>query len=380
MIYLDNAATSFPKPRTVCEEVDKCMRFYCGNPGRGIHKLSLAAAEKIYECREAVAKFIGCESPENIIFTLNTTHSLNMVIKGLLRPGDHVIISDMEHNSVFRPIYKMAQSGIIEYDIFNSLTCADRRNPITICSNIAKLIRPNTRLVICTHSSNICSATLPIKEIAALCHRRKILFAVDAAQSAGHLTIDMRDMDIDILCAPGHKGLLGPAGCGILAINNGIVLDTIMEGGNGIISLDGNMPDFSPERYEVGTLATPAIAGLCAGISTIQQIGIQNIYKHECKLFSLTLDRLKSIQGIKIYAPEYQGATLLFNIKNLNPDQASRLLDEKGICVRSGFHCSPLAHKKLGTSKEGAIRASFGIYNTVEEIDLFYNALKSVIE
>lgn len=380
MIYFDNAATSFPKPPTVCEEVDKCMRFYCGNPGRGTHKMSMAAAEKIYECREAVANLIGCESVENIVFTLNTTHALNMAIKGLLRHGDHVIISDLEHNSVYRPVYKMAENGIIQYDIFDSMTGSERRTPGKICSNIAKLIRPNTRLVICTHASNICSVTLPIKEIAALCHRHKILLVVDAAQSLGHLSVNMKDMDIDVLCAPGHKGLLGPAGCGIMAINNGVILETMMEGGNGIVSLDGNMPDFSPERYEVGTLATPAIAGLWAGVQAIKKTGVQNIHRHERMLYSLTLERLMNFKKVKIYAPEYRGATMLFNVANMPSDQLSRVLDEHGICVRSGFHCSPLAHKKLNTSKDGAVRISFGFYNTAQEIDLFYNALKSILK
>lgn len=380
MIYFDNAATSFPKPPSVCEEVDKCMRFYCGNPGRGTHKLSMAAAEKVYECREAVANLIGCETAENIVFTLNTTHALNAAIKGLIRHGDHVIISDLEHNSVYRPVYKMAENGIIQYDIFDSMTCCERRTPIRICSNISKLIRPNTRAVICTHTSNICSATLPIKEIAALCHKHKIILVVDAAQSLGHLPINMKDMDIDVLCAPGHKGLLGPAGCGFLAINNGVILETIMEGGNGIVSLDGNMPAFSPERYEVGTLATPAVAGLWAGLQTVQQTGVHNIHKHECMLYSLALERLKNIKKIKVYAPEYRGATLLFNVNNIPSDQLSRELDEYGVCVRSGFHCSPLAHKKLNTSKDGAVRVSFGLYNTAQEIDEFYNALKSILK
>ncbi len=380
MIYFDNAATSFPKPQAVCEEVDKCMRAYCGNPGRGAHRLSMAAAEKVYECREAVAEFIGCESAEHIVFTLNTTYSLNMAIKGILCPGDHVIISDIEHNSVLRPIYKMAKDGKIEYDIFDSMTASSRRTTAKICSNIEKLIRPNTKLVVCTHSSNICSATLPIQQIASLCHRKNILFAVDAAQSAGHIPINMKEMNIDILCAPGHKGLLGPSGCGMLAINNGTVLNTILEGGNGISSLDGHMSDFSPERYEVGTLATPAIAGLCVGIKTVRQIGAPTIHKHECGLYSLALERLSNIKNMKIYAPEYHGATLLFNVKNIPSDQIGRALDDRGICVRSGFHCSPLAHQKLNTPRDGAVRISFGIYNTEDEINQLYSALREITQ
>lgn len=378
MIYLDNAATSFPKPRPVCDEVNKCMRFYCGNPGRGAHSLSMAAAEKVYECREVAADILGCEHPENIIFTLNTTYALNMAIKGILRPGDHVIISDIEHNSVFRPIYRLADAGIITYDVFSSMTGDSRRSAVRICASIAKLIRSNTRLVICTHASNICSVTLPIKEIAAFCHRHKILFALDAAQSAGHMPIDMRQMGIDILCAPGHKGLLGPAGCGILALGNDISLDTLVEGGNGVNSLEGYMPDFPPERYETGTVAVPAIAGLCEGIKVVKSMDIDNICRHEHLLYERARERLASLKNVELYVPEYMGSVLLFNIKNVPSDQVGRGLNERGICARSGFHCSPLAHKTIGTPSDGAVRVSFGIYNTLSDIDALYNAVKSI--
>ena len=378
MIYLDNAATSFPKPRSVCDEVTKCMRFYCGNPGRGAHSLAMAAAEKIYECREVAADLLGCKNAENIVFTLNTTQSLNMAIKGILRPGDHVIISDMEHNSVFRPIYKLAKEGSIEYDIFNSMTGNAKRSAVRICAQIARLVRPNTKLVVCNHSSNVCSATLPIKEIADFCHKHKILLIVDAAQSAGHLPINMGQMNIDIACVPGHKGLLGPSGCGILAFKDNIALDTIFEGGNGIMSLRGDMPDFSPERYEAGTVAVPAIAGLCEGIKIVRQIGADNIHKHEQMLYTQTLERLKCLDNIKIYVPEYTGSVLLFNVNNIDPEQVGKRLNEAGICVRCGFHCAPLAHKTLRTSETGAVRISFGIYNTLSDIEVLYETLKKI--
>ena len=378
MIYLDNAATSFPKPRSVCDEVYKCMRFYCGNSGRGSHTLAMAAAEKIYECREAAASLFGCSSPENIIFTLNTTQALNMAIKGTLQRGDHVIISDMEHNSVFRPIYKLAQKGVIEYDIFDSMTLEPNRSPVRICAKIAKLLRPNTKIVICAHASNICSAELPIKEISEFCHRHKVLLALDAAQSAGHLPINMEKLNIDIVCAPGHKGLLGPAGSGILALRSGMVLDTIMEGGNGILSLQGSMPDFSPERYEVGTMAVPAIAGLYEGIKIVSQIGVDNINKHENMLYAHAIDGLKQIKNIRTYAPDHTGAVLLFNIENIDAEELGKKLNEAGICVRSGFHCAPLAHKTLKTSDSGAVRISFGIYNTLSDIEVLCETLKKI--
>lgn len=378
MIYLDNAATSFPKPRPVCDEIYRCMRFYCGNPGRGAHSLSMAAAEKIYECREAAASLLGCGEPENIVFTLNTTQALNMAIKGILKKGDHILISDMEHNSVFRPIYRLAADGIIEYDIFPTMTADPRRSPVRICAGIAKRLKPNTKMVLCAHASNICSAVLPVREIGAFCRRHKLLFAIDAAQSAGHIPVNMQDMNIDLLCAPGHKGLLGPQGSGIMAIGSDIILDTLTEGGNGINSLEGNMPEMSPERYEAGTLAVPAIAGLAEGIGVVKKLGLERIMSHERSLYEGLLERLNGIAGVTVYAPGYPGPVLLFNIRNISSDNVGRELDRQGICVRSGFHCSPLGHATLGTPSYGAVRVSFGIYNTMSEIDTIYREIKRI--
>lgn len=378
MIYFDNAATSFPKPEAVCEEVNKCMRLYCGNPGRGAHAVSLAASQKVFECREAVSALFGCPETENLIFTLNTTSALNMAIKGMVRRGDHIIISDLEHNSVFRPVYRMAENRMIEYDVFHSVNQYGRRPTEKICAEITKLIKPNTKLLICTHTSNICPITLPIREIGALCHRHNIIFIVDAAQSAGHIPVNMRRDNIDILCAPGHKGLLGPAGCGIMALGTGILPDTLFEGGNGINSLEGTMPDFTPERFETGTLPVPAIAGLLAGVQLIGQTGIDNIKQHEFMLGKALYDRLNTINGIKIYASHSFGPIILFNLRDIPSDTLAKILNERGICVRSGFHCSPLAHKALGTPSDGAVRVSLGIYNTIDEVDRFYKELKEI--
>ncbi len=380
MIYLDNAATSFPKPESVVDTVTDCLRNYCGNPGRGAHSLSMAAAEKVYECRELVASLFGCVDPQNISFTLNTTHALNIVIKGILRRGDHVLISDLEHNSVLRPIFKLASEGHICYDVFPTLTLEERRNPYLVCSKISALIRPNTRMLICCHASNICSSLLPLREIGALCRRRSLFFAVDAAQSAGHICIDMSKMGIDALCAPGHKSLLGPPGCGILALNSSKLINTLTEGGNGVNSLEGNMPDFSPERYETGTLAVPAIAGLFEGIKKINQTGILNIRAHSDSLWRALFDMLCTIKGVKIYAPDHSGSVLLFNIKDIPSDIIGRELDKKGICTRSGLHCSPLGHKTLKTPDNGAVRASFGLFNTKSDIEALWRGVKEISE
>lgn len=380
MIYLDNAATSFPKPRTVCDEVHKCLRLYCGNPGRGAHALSMAASRQVFACREAAARLLGVASPENVVFTLNTTHALNTAIKGLLRPGDHVIISDLEHNSVWRPIFAMAERGEVEYDIFRSYTGDARRSEVRICASIARLLRPNTRMVVCLHASNICSAVLPIERIAAFCHRHRLLLVVDAAQSAGHLPLDTTQMGIDVLCAPGHKGLLGPPGCGILALRDGLTPGTLLEGGNGINSLEGRMSEAPPERYEAGTLPLPAIAGLLRGLQAVEQHGVAAIHAHETALYRALLERLSSLPSVKLYAPEHVGSVLLFNIGDLPSDQVARHLDSRGICVRSGFHCAPLAHKTLCTPEHGAVRVSLGLYNTLADIDALYSAARDIIK
>lgn len=379
IIYLDHAATGFPKPRRVLLEVDRCLKEYCGNAGRSSHMLALSAAEKIYECREAAAEFFGCPSPENIIFTLNTTYAINMLLKGILKKGDHVIISDMEHNAVYRPIYRLAEDGIIEYSIFSTESLRQKQNN-TVCQSIASLIRKNTRLVICAHSSNICSLTLPLESIGKLCQRHGILFAVDAAQSAGHMDIDMQRLGIDALCAPSHKGLCGIQGTGILALGKSLTLDTLVEGGNGMFSLEGSMAGELPERMEAGTLPTPAIVGLLEGIKTVRERGCVAIGAHERFLFRELRERLYALDKINVFLPKHEGAVLLFNVRGKDSEQVARLLAADGICTRGGFHCAALAHKTLGTPEGGAVRISFGYDNTLADVDTLYNALKRMPE
>ena len=379
MIYLDNAATSFPKPRRVMEEQLRCMQFYGGNPGRGSHTLALAAAEKIYECREELSSFLGSDNPENVIFTMNTTMALNTAIKGLLRHGDHVLISDMEHNAVFRPIYKLARDGVITYDVFKTFPTNPSRKEEMISASILEKIRPNTRMLICAHASNICSATLPLKEIGALCRKKGILFVVDAAQSAGHLPINMQEMKIDALCVPGHKGLWGPQGCGALVLNEGIVADTLMEGGSGYNSLEGSMPEEAPERYEAGTLPTPAIAGLTEGIREVERFGIDYIHSHECALIARLCERLTALPKVALYAPHHKGSVLLFSLKDISADRIGTFLNERGFCVRTGFHCAALAHATLETPPSGAVRVSPSLFNTIAQIDTFCDTLRELL-
>ena len=382
MIYLDNAATSFPKPISTVREVVRCMTEYCGNPGRGGHSLSLEAAKKVFECRLEAAELVGAPTPEGIVFTENTTHALNLVVKGLLKRGDHVIISDMEHNSVLRPIARLANEGIIEYSVFPTRTPDKNRaqSPSLICASIAQRIKPNTRAVICSHASNVCSMSLPLERIGALCKKHGLYFIVDAAQSAGHLPINMEKMNIHALCAPSHKALYGPQGAGFAALSPTIAekLDTLTEGGNGVNSFELFMPENPPERYEAGTLPTPSIAGLCEGIKYVKSVGITAVKEYESELYIYARELLMNTKGITVYAPEHVGPVLLFNQEGKSSEALARALNEYGICTRAGYHCSPLAHKTLGTDDGGAVRISFGMFNQKSDVEALVKALSEI--
>lgn len=379
MIYLDNAATSFPKPRGVIEELARCVQLYGGNPGRGSHRLSIRAAEKIYECREALARLFGNPNPENVVFSLNATAAINLAVKGLLRQGDHVLLSDLEHNAVLRPVHRLAASGVITYDVFPSLALSSTRSPDRICAEIEARILPNTRMLICTHASNICSLTMPLAEIGALCRRRGILFAVDAAQSAGRLPINQTAMGIDALCIPSHKGLFGVQGCGALLLREGLTCNTLVEGGSGAYSLDPFMPEESPERYEAGTLPTPAIASLCEGVRFLDKVGLEAISEAENHTAELIKERLLPLPGITVFTPSASGPTVLFHSDALPADRIASELDRRGICVRAGFHCAALAHKTLATPSDGAVRISTSFFSSPRHADALLLALREIL-
>lgn len=379
IIYFDNAATTFPKPASVIMATVDCMENYCGNPGRGSHYLALKSAEKVFEARETVAEFFGAE-PENVIFTLNTTYAINMAIKGVMYDGGHMLISNMEHNSVLRPAAKLAKDGKIRYDIFKAYEKGRHLSPRDIIGEIVKKLRPSTKMLVCVHSSNICGYTLPIREIGKFCRNHGIIFCVDAAQSAGHIPINIENDYIDILCLPAHKGLYSPQGCGIMVLKNGLPrLDTFTEGGNGVNSLELSMGQLSPERYEGGTLCTPAISGLCAGLEFVKSIGEESIAEHEKGLWQSAFDRLNSIRGVTVY-DENAGSVLLFNIEGIPADDVGKLLARDGFCLRTGYHCSPLAHKALKTPEGGAMRVGFGIFNTVKDVDLLCRRISEIAE
>ena len=378
LIYLDNAATSHPKPREVYEEVNRCIRAYCGNPGRGSHPMALAASEKIYECRTRVAAYFHAPEAQGVVFTLNATYAVNLMLKGLLHSGDHILISDMEHNAVLRPVVRMARDMGVEYDVFPTLTAAACRTPAHLCAGMAALIKPNTRAVVCAHQSNLCSAVLPLAEIGALCREHGLYLLVDASQSAGHVPIDMQRMGIDVLCAPGHKGLLGIQGCGFAVFRQGLLPDTLIEGGSGYASLEATMPDELPERAEAGTLPTPAIAGLCAGLRYLQEQDAALLHAHDCTLFRALRERLDSLGGYRIYLPEHEGSTLTFVKGGHAADRIGAYLGERGICVRTGYHCAALAHRTLHSPEGGGVRVSFGPFNTLRDVDALWRALRDM--
>ena len=374
MIYFDNAATAYPKSPRAIEEATACMHLWCGNPGRGAHSLSLAAAQRVFACRELLAQFLGLGSPERIIFTVNTTYALNMALKGILKSGDHVLCSELEHNAVFRPLYALKKERGITLDVFPVVGLTDGE----ILDGILARTKRNTAAIACLHASNICSLTLPLAAIGGFCRARGLYFIVDAAQSAGHLPIDMCAMHIDALAAPAHKGLLGLQGCGILALGERAKPATIIEGGSGVNSLLPDMPEEYPERFEAGTLPTPAIAGLFGGVSHVMEQGLAEIESHAKTLFFEARERIRSLDGFEIYQEEAPGAVFLFNKCGTPSTALARWLDKNGICTRAGLHCAPLAHKALGTPEGGAVRLGFGIFNTKGELDTLWRVLKEL--
>ncbi|MGN1095345.1 MAG: aminotransferase class V-fold PLP-dependent enzyme [Eubacteriales bacterium] len=377
MIYFDNAATTFPKPPDVIKSMSECMKKYCGNPGRSAHALSLRSAEAVYDTRCEIAELFGSSKPENVIFTQNATHALNIAISGLARRGDHILISNLEHNSVLRPVVELCRRGVVGYGVFDALGDDD----MTL-SNIEKALRPDTNIIITTHVSNICPKILPIKKISKFCRERGIIHIVDASQSAGIFNIDMTD-GYTVVCAPGHKGLYGPQGSGFCIFSDDFDFKSLMPliyGGNGVDSAKPGMGNTSPESFEAGTLAVPNIVGLCAGIKFIKKRGIENIRDHESAVCRKIKNHLRNIEGVKIYLPnENEASVILLNISKINAAEFAERLSERGVCTRSGLHCSPLAHKALGTGGD-AIRLSFSAFNTFNEAHEFCRIFEEEID
>lgn len=377
MIYLDNAATSFPKPEKVYEAINKSMREYGANPGRSGHKLALKAGRGIFETREQLCTLFNIGNPMNIIFTYNATDGLNLAIKGLLKPGDHVITTSMEHNSVLRPLKALEKLGIettiIECQPDGSINIKDIEDNIT----------EDTRLIVTTHASNVTGTIFPVKEIGELADKYDIIYMLDAAQTAGVYDIDVEDMKIDILAFPGHKSLLGPQGTGGLYIKEGIEIMQMKEGGTGSKSDLLIQPEMLPDKFESGTPNTSGIIGLGAGVEYILSRGIENIRNHEKELTRYFIEELKKIDEVNIYGPkdvEKQAPVVAINIENEDSSEVSYILDKVfDIGVRPGLHCAPLAHKTIGTFEQGTVRFSIGPFTTHQDIEKAIEAIRQIV-
>lgn len=375
MIYLDNGATSFPKPKQMVEAMSECMSKYCGNPGRSGHYMSMRTGEEVYKARRKVAEIFNIEHAERLVFTKNTTESLNMGLKGLLKKGDHVVTTSMEHNSVLRPLKALERSGVE-----HTIVMADEEGH-TAPEDIEKAIRKNTKMIMITAASNVTGTKTPLREIGTMALKKGLIFMVDAAQGAGTMDIDVSDLNIDVLAFPGHKGLLGPLGTGGLYVAPKLNPVVLIEGGTGTASKSRLQPNEFPEGFEAGTINAPGIVGLGCSVEFVNRIGVKVIGEYEKELITYLDEELKNMDFIKLYGPNPEEKTgiSLINLKNFAPEETASLLnDEFGIAVRSGYHCAGLAHRSIGTWKYGAVRISVGPYNTTEDMKKLVDALWSI--
>ena len=377
-IYFDNAATSWPKPEETYAAMDRFGRLIGGSPGRSGHRLSIESGRVIMNTREALAQLFGIDDPFQLVFTKNATEALNLAITGLLAPGDHVITSSMEHNSVMRPLRALESKGVA----LSVLRCSPRGELDP--ADLPPAIRTNTKVVVLTHASNVTGTIMPIREVGNIVREHGLILCVDAAQTAGALPIDVADMNIDLLAFSGHKSLFGPQGTGGLYIRKGIEenIKPLIVGGTGSRSEYESQPEFMPDRYESGTLNTVGIAGLGAGVEYILGRGIDVIRAGEITLTQHFLDGLKSIGGVQIYGPSdasRQISVVSFNIDGMTPSEVSFDFDEQfDIMSRPGLHCAPSAHRTIGTFPGGTVRLSFGCFNTEEEIRCALDALRKL--
>jgi cysteine desulfurase family protein len=376
-IYLDNAATSFPKPSQVIEAVEGTLRQNAANPGRGGHQLSLQAGRLVMECRETVARFFGIRDETRIAFTANATEAINLGLFGVLQPGDRVVTTSMEHNAVVRPLRELSDRGAEVVRVMaDSIGFVDP-------ASIRQACLPGTRLLIMNHCSNVTGTLQAIDEIGPWCRQQGIIFMVDAAQSAGIFPIHVEEMAIDLLAVPGHKSLFGPPGTGFLYVRKGLELRPLLYGGTGNFSQSAIQPTEMPERLESGTLNTIGLAGLKAGVEFIESIGLDSVRAHEQKLLSQLIEGLSDVAGLSLYGPldsTRHGGALSFNVKNMDPSMLGFRLDrEYGICCRVGLHCAPEAHDTIGTLPEGTVRLSPGYFNSVDDIEKSLIAIRKII-
>lgn len=376
MIYLDNAATSRPKPPEVIDAMVNYMTEVCANSGRSGHRLAIEASRIVYNTRSAIAKLFNIKDPLRVIFTMNATEGLNLAIKGLLQENDHVITGSMEHNSVMRPLRAMEHYGLT----VSVIKCSDKGflDPY----DIRKAIRANTKAIVLNHASNVIGSIAPVEEVSEITKEYDLIFILDSAQTAGSYPIDVQKIDPDLLIFTGHKSLLGPTGVGGVYIKEGIDPEPLTYGGTGSRSEEEYQPDFVPDKYESGTLNIAGIAGLGAGVNYILREGIELIRKREIELTQKLIDGLYSIPRVTLYGgkeAKAQIGVVSFNIEGYSPSEIGYYLDERfDIMCRVGLHCSPSAHKTIGTFPDGTVRLSLGVFTTEDEIDKAINAVNKI--
>ncbi|MBQ1343347.1 MAG: aminotransferase class V-fold PLP-dependent enzyme [Firmicutes bacterium] len=374
MIYLDNAATSLLRPDRVVRAVADAL-CSLGNVGRGAHEGSLSAARTVYDCREKLCRFFGGDDPNRVCFAANATEALNAAVFGLLSAGDHVISTDLEHNSVLRPLYRLEKEGMEL-----SFLAADR-NGLVDYDALPGLLRKNTRALVCTHASNLTGNVLDIKRLAAFCREQGLLFILDAAQTAGSLPINASETGVSVLCFTGHKALMGPQGTGGMLIGPGVELRPFKTGGSGVQSHLKEQPAAYPARMEAGTLNGHGIAGLSAALDYINEVGLETIHDHETALMRAFYEQVSVVPGVKVYG-DFSGdraPIVSLNLGDLDSGAvADVLMTDYGIAVRSGAHCAPRMHASLGTTDQGAVRFSFGWFNTMEQVTAAAKAIEEI--
>lgn len=373
MIYFDSAATSFQKPAAVAAAVAEAMATM-SSPGRGGYPAAVRAADTAFNCRCELAELYHMKNPENVAFTLNATHALNIAIKSLVPPGGKAVISGYEHNAVTRPLAALnAQTTVAAGSLF-------QREAVLAAYD--KAVTPETDAVVCCHVSNVFGFVQPVEEIAALCRERGVPFIIDASQSAGTLTLDMEALGTAFIAMPGHKGLYGPQGTGVLLWDGKVPVKTLLEGGTGSQSMRQTMPDFLPDRLEAGTHNVPGIAGLLAGVRYVRSRGPENILLRERRLAQLAAEGLRRLPGVTVYANEdlrHQSGVVSFTCREMGAEELASALGEKDIAVRAGLHCAPLAHETAGTVDTGTVRISFSDHNTPEEVAEFLDATGEIL-
>lgn len=376
MIYLDNAATSFPKPEEVYQAVDKALRVDGANPGRSGHKMALQAGRIIFETRELLAELFHIDDPMQVVFTANATSALNLGIKGYLKKGDHVLLTGMEHNSVIRPI-KALEKDEVEHTV---VSCSPQG--IINLRELENAIKPNSKMIVALHASNVTGGIMPIDAIGKLSRKHNLVFFLDASQTAGIYDLDINALKLDLMAFTGHKSLLGPQGTGGLYIRKGLNLEEILQGGTGSKSDQIRQPKMMPDRYESGTLNTPGIAGLGAGIKFILERGLEEIKGHEIYLAQYMWERLTEIKKVHLYGTgnfTNQAPVISLNLVGFDSSETAYLLDHHyDLAVRPGLHCAPLAHETIGTLQQGTVRFSIGYFNTKKDVDQAIDALYDI--